>query len=375
MTEKEMLEEFVELVSIDAASGKEADVAQIVKAKLAAMGFQVSEDGAGSSFGGDCGNVLAVREGELKGAVLLCSHLDRVPQGLGIKPVEKEGIVYSDGTTILAADDLSGVCTILAGVRKVLAAKIPLPRLEVLFTVGEEAGLLGAKFMDMSLLQSKIGYVFDSPGSVGRFINAAPGSYSLQGELTGLAAHAGNEPEKGLDAAKAMCEILATIKSGRLDEESTANFPVLSTGSTVTNVVCDYALFKGETRSRNKEKLEAYVAYFENHCKEIAAKHGVQLKLTDKEKMLPFFISEEEQVLRLAKAACEKLKINWVINAGGGGMDANIFNAKGMNCIGVATGYTRNHTKQEQLVLADFYKAAHLAEELIRGYALECPGK
>lgn len=154
--------------------------------KLKALGFTVTQDRAGETFGGECGNVYGVREGELDGSLLLSSHMDRVPNGLGIRPVEKDGILYSDGTTILAADDISGVCAILEGVRRVLDSGRPLPRLEIYFSVGEELTLCGAVCTDVSIFKSRMGYIFDSPGRVGRFVNAAPAAISWGLKLPAL---------------------------------------------------------------------------------------------------------------------------------------------------------------------------------------------
>ena len=145
MKNERMYQELIELLTTDSAAGKENAIADKLTAKMEALGFTVTRDNAGETFGGECGNVIAVREGELKGSLFLSSHMDRVPNGLGIKPVEKDGVLYSDGTTILAADDISGVCAILEGLRQVLAAGTPLPRIEVVFSVGEETGLFGAK--------------------------------------------------------------------------------------------------------------------------------------------------------------------------------------------------------------------------------------
>lgn len=367
-----MYQELLDLITIDIESGRENAMAEAMIRKLEELGFTVTTDHAGDIFGGSCGNVLGVREGELDGALLLCSHMDRVPNGLGIKPVEKDGVLYSDGTTILAADDVSGLCAILEGVREALASGRPLPRLEVLFTVGEEVGLYGATAFDISQAQARMGYIFDSPGSIGRVINGAPGRYCLGAKITGLAAHAGNEPEKGIDAAKIMCDMLSTLKMGRLDEITTSNFPVLKTGSKAVNVVCDYAEFSGEVRSRDGERLLNYVKYFEDHCKEVAEKNGATIEIIKDESFFPFRIPEDALVSQVASEACAKLGIDCRFESGGGGMDGNIFNAKGFQILGVATGYTKNHTKNEQLVLDDFFQSGRLAAELIYAYGEHC---
>ena len=340
MKNERMYNEFVELVTTDAISGQESAVADKLAEKLEKIGFTVIRDNAGENYGGDCGNVIGIREGELDGTLFFSSHMDRVPNGFGIKPVETDGVLRSDGTTILAADDISGVCAILEGLRQAVDSGKPLPRLEVVFTTAEET-VFGSKFLDMSLIQAELGYAFDSPGPTGRMNNGAPGLYDITVEIKGRPAHAGNEPEKGIDAAKIMCDMLSGLKQGRIDFESTANFPILKTGSTARNVVCDFASFRGEARSRNLQKLEDYMVYFKEHCTRVAEAAGI-----------PYFAQ-----------------------VGGGGMDANIFNAQGMKTIGVATGYSGNHTTTEQLVLEDFYKSGELAAQMIYAYAKRCSAK
>lgn len=224
MKNQRMLDELTELMRIDVSSGQETEIAEHLVKKLEQMGFAITRDEAGATFGGVCGNILAVREGERDGVVCFCSHMDRVPGGIGIKPAEEDGILRSSGDTILAADDLSGVAAILEGVRQAIESGKALPKLEILFTVGEEAGLYGAKAFDVSLLTSKTMYVLDSPGRIGRIVNGAPGRALLEAQVFGKAAHAGNEPEKGIDAAKIMAEMLATMETGRLDENTTSNF-------------------------------------------------------------------------------------------------------------------------------------------------------
>lgn len=170
MKNQRMLDELTELMRIDVSSGQETEIAEHLVKKLEQMGFAITRDEAGATFGGVCGNILAVREGERDGVVCFCSHMDRVPGGIGIKPVEEDGILRSSSDTILAADDLSGVAAILEGVRQAIESGKALPKLEILFTVGEEAGLYGAKAFDVSLLTSKTMYVLDSPGRIGRIV-------------------------------------------------------------------------------------------------------------------------------------------------------------------------------------------------------------
>ena len=108
---------------------------------------------------------------------------------------------------------------------------------------------------------------------------------------------------------------------------------------------------------------------------QVAAEHGAGIKVEKIENFLPFSIPEEDEALVVARAACEKLGLQYRAEVGGGGMDANIYNNKGMATVGVATGYTKNHTKNEQLVLEDFYKSGELAQALIETFAARCESK
>ncbi|MBO4873047.1 MAG: M20/M25/M40 family metallo-hydrolase [Lachnospiraceae bacterium] len=369
MDNSEMLRELVDLIETDAVSGNERAVAGKLRLALEAMGFRVSMDDAGASFGGNCGNLFAYRDGELPGALLFCAHMDRVPNGCGIKPSVRDGVLYSDGTTILAADDLSGVCSILSGLRILLSDDTPaLPRLEVLFTVGEETELWGAKAFDLSQSRAEFCFVFDSAGHVGRFITAAPGICFITGRIRGRSAHAGIAPETGIDAAAALCRMLGTAKTGRLSPSATSNFPYLTTLEPPLNAVCSYAEFRGEARSRDRGELQRYLDDFRAHCEEIAAACGAELDLTMEMSNEAFSIPDDDPILSLCRAACAETDLPFLPEAAGGAMDANVLNARGLKSVGVATGYFDNHSTGEHLILAEFYKAAQLAAALVRAY-------
>ncbi len=130
-------------------------------------------------------------------STFFCAHMDRVEPGLGIKPQIKDGIISSDGTTILAADDVAGIVAILEALRVVKEQKIPPHgRLEILFTVAEEGGLFGAKSLDPAKLQAKAGYFMDSGGPVGTIVVQAPAQKNITATIHGKAAHAGVAPPK-----------------------------------------------------------------------------------------------------------------------------------------------------------------------------------
>ena len=111
MDQKRIIDEFKELVSIEVHSRDERAIADVLKEKLTALGLTVTEDKAGEVLGGNTGNVYARLSGNADGEpVLFSAHMDRVGNHGHIVPSvqEAEGKIVSDGTSILAGDDIGG---------------------------------------------------------------------------------------------------------------------------------------------------------------------------------------------------------------------------------------------------------------------------
>lgn len=369
MTNHPLVQEFMDMVKIGAVSGDERGVADALLLKLEAIGCTVTEDKVQEHWSGNCGNLFTAIEGGCEGSILFTAHTDRVTGGYNIKPSIKDGYVISDGTTILAADDLSGAMAIIEGVRRVLASGKKSPRVEILFCPCEEVGLLGSRYFDASVLQSKIAYAIDSPGNAGRVVRAAPSRACITLETFGRAAHAGTEPEKGVNALVAMAKILANIKDGRLDEETTANFALIEAGNSNVNSVQDYVKVEGEVRSHCSAKVDEYLRYLDAYCENTLADSKASVKVTSSIAFHAFDIAETGESISLAKEVFEQMGITMIVERSGGGMDANNLNSMGVECVGLASGYLDNHTFREKLDIAEFLKTAEVVERLIMTYA------
>lgn len=90
---------------------------EILKKKLQEVGCEVYEDDAADKVKGTSGNVIGILKGTVGIPVLLSAHMDRVSIDDNIKFVLTEEKITSDGNTILAADDVSGIVAILDGLR------------------------------------------------------------------------------------------------------------------------------------------------------------------------------------------------------------------------------------------------------------------
>src|SRR3954451_6393131 len=117
---------------------------------------------------------------------------------------------------------------------------------ELLFTVSEENGLVGAKAFDVGRLRSELGFVYDHASPIGDIIVASPTYYRFQAAFRGQAAHAGIRPEDGRSAIVAAAKAIAAMRLGRLDEETTANVGNIHGGADGTNIVPERCTVRGE---------------------------------------------------------------------------------------------------------------------------------
>ncbi|HZP42521.1 MAG TPA: M20/M25/M40 family metallo-hydrolase [Candidatus Binatia bacterium] len=350
----------LELVQIDSLSRREGRIAARLADELRALGASVEVDDAGAAVGGETGNVIAHVPGTAAGEpLLLCAHMDTVEPGTGVRPVVEGDVIRTDGTTVLGGDDKSGVAIVCECVRVCRERGIPHPPLEVVFTICEEVGLLGAKHLDVDRVRARRGLVFDSD-AVGFVFTRAPGSNGLDVVVRGRAAHAGMAPERGVSAIQVAAEAIAGMRLGRLDEETTANLGVIR-GGRATNIVPDEVHVRGEARSHDLAKLEAQTAHMRARFEEAAARHpGASVTVTVERQYDPMDVADDSGVMRLLHAAAAKAGRK-VESAGmGGGCDANVLNRRGFEVVNLGTGMREIHTTNEWLKVSDMVAAAEV---------------
>lgn len=250
----------MELIQIDSHSGKEGAIAKVLVKKLEEMGLEVTIDDAGVKAGGETGNVIAKLKGTKNGPTILFSaHMDTVTPGEGVKPIVKDGVIYSDGTTVLGGDDKAGIAAILEGIRVIKENNIEHSDVEVVFSIWEEGGLFGAKYLDTSKISAEYGFVLDSGGAPGEIIIQAAQD-KVNAKIIGKPAHAGVAPEEGVSAIMIAARAIDNMRLLRIDEETTANIGTIS-GGIATNIVAPEVTIKAEARSINEEKLTAQTAH------------------------------------------------------------------------------------------------------------------
>jgi tripeptide aminopeptidase len=365
----------LELVQIDSVSRKERDVAERIKQICEGMGAHVEIDDAGEKVGGNSGNVIARFPGTIPGAetIMMSAHMDTVVPGEGVKPVVEGDIIRSDGTTVLGGDDKSGCAVIIETIRCLQEQSIPYAPIEAVFSICEEVGLLGAKHLDVSKLESKYGLVFDSDDP-GFLFTKGPSANHFEFKIYGLESHAGVAPEEGISAIRVAAEAIGAMKLGRIDKETTANIGVIR-GGEATNIITNLVYLKGEARSLDEEKLNKQTEHMIKCLEDAAAKYEVTVAgVTTKGRVeahvnreyYSMDVPESSRVVQLVYEAAKRKGLKVEAMASGGGCDANIFNKKGIECANFGTGMRAIHTVKEWLDVKDMYASAEMTLEVMR---------
>ena len=357
--EERLLQTILELVQTDSESRNERAVADYVKIKLETLGFTVKEDDAGAQIGGNAGNVIAYHAGTGTGkSLLFCAHMDTVAPGNGVKPIVVDGMVKSDGTTVLGGDDKAGIAAILEALTAVNEANIAHGPIQVVFTVAEEVGLLGAKYLAIDALQPvDAAFFFDSDGMPNQICVASPYHIDITAGFHGKASHAGVEPEKGISAVQMAAKAIAAMQLGRLDEETTANIVIIQ-GGTATNVVAGEAVIHGEARSLVKDKVDGQIRHMKACCILAAEQLGGSVDVEIEECYAAINLDENSTTVQLAKKAVQRLGMEPELVKSGGGSDANVFCGKGIPATNIGCGMNNVHSVQEYLNLEEVKAAA-----------------
>lgn len=368
-----VIDYFLELVKIDSESKNEKAVAEKLIEDLEALGAEITIDDANKHTGGNVGNVYAYFPGNIKkDPILFCAHMDTVVPGNNVNPIIKEDRIVTDGTTVLGADDKSGIAEIIFGIKAILESGKDHAPIEALFTISEEIGLLGAKYLDYSLIKSKIGYALDSH-QVGSLTIGAPSQNSLEFVIHGKKAHAGVAPETGINAIQIAANAISKMPMGRIDKETTCSIGIISGGS-ATNIVPDIVTIKGEVRSHNPEKLDEITQRMVIAIEETVSEYSLgDFKATAdiqvKTEYQSFRLSEDHPVVQLSNLACTKINIPSIANIGGGGSDVNIFNKNGLEMAICGSGMENVHTVDEYILLDSLTTGAKWVEAVIEEYS------
>lgn len=364
--ERRLVGLFRDLCLINAPALHEAECVAFARQYLEAMGLEVWEDSAGAAIGGNANNLVARLEGNRAGApkVFLSAHFDTVEPTAGLRIVERDGALHSSGDTILGADDKAGMAPAIEAVRSLLDSDEPRGDVFLVLTCAEEIGLLGAGAFDIAGLGVDFGYVLDTGPPVGSFVVQTATHDKLDFEIVGRPAHAGKDPECGLNAISVLADAVSGLTIGRVSPETTCNLGIVE-GGTAVNVVCPSVRVRGEARSTVLSELEACVDSMVQGFEAAGRKWGAEVRVDHRRHYDAYTLDPSSPVVRVAQRAARSLGMSGDLRKTLGGSDANVFNAKGVPTAVVGTGMEKIHTHEESVRVSDLVATAELARQIV----------
>ena len=363
MLDERLTQTLIALAGVPSVSGQEDAVRQWLAEKLEKYELAPTTDAAGN---------LIVRVPAHPNArddeppLLLNAHMDRVPPGLAHRPVLRDGALYSDGATNLGADDSAGIAVILHTLDELRASNLSHPPLLLLFTVGEEVGLIGAKAFDPTPWGAREGIVFDNAGEAGVVVTHAATYIAFDALLRGSGGH----PGKRLEGTTSAIEIFhrAAYPVGSLDDDTSRVSIGRIEGGSARNAVPRElralgearTLLEGDARARLLTEIAAAFTAAANTL-------GGSAEVSFDPHCDGYTVDEDEPLLRAWMRAQTTLGITPRTMTTFIGSDASALRAH-TRVFTVSTGAMDEHTSDEWIAIAPLAQVIRTAVALLSAY-------
>jgi tripeptide aminopeptidase len=386
------LERLLRFLAVPGVTGQEAAVGKEIATALAEAGVPRSAIGFDDANARipeptETGNLIVKLPGTGKKAakpLLFMTHMDTVPLCAGAKPkVQGTRVVNElEGTTALGGDNRTGCAVLVTLAAELIRQKLPHPPLTLLFTVREESGLFGAKYVNPSELGGAVmGFNVDGRSAADVTIGAI-GADRWTVDIRGKASHAGVAPEKGISATMVLALAMAQVFSGgwwgkvkKDGKEGTSNIGPVGTldgrsAGDATNVVTEFVHVKGESRSHDAKFVREISAAFKSAFTRAAGKvkdhegRSAKVKFTSRLDYLPFRLKEDAPVAKKAAKAVRAIGREPNLRVTNGGLDANWMVKHGIPTVTFGAGQNEIHTVKEFVDLTEFESGCRLAVAL-----------
>jgi tripeptide aminopeptidase len=330
----------IELIGIPSTSGHEEKIRNHLDQYLASLGLSSTVDASG--------NLISTVQG-VGIPILLNAHMDRVPPGLGHQPILRDGILYSDGTTNLGADDAAGIAIILEVVRSVIDQQLPHPPLVIVFTVQEEAGMCGASNFDSSAWNVSDGLVFDNAYEAGVVVSRGAAYEAFDVKITGSTGHPGKDLGQTVHAIEVFRA--ANYPHGSFDNDRTRINVGRISGGSARNAIPEIVTIEGELRSFEPfEARQQYKHSIQDAFDQAVQRLGGHVIVSFKTHSSGYEIRPDEPLLQMYRDALAHRGATLQMKPTFIGSDTSGFRPE-IKAFTISTGVVHEHSVGEYIVL------------------------
>ena len=369
-------------------TAKQKELSKLLYKELLELGLKVETD----EFGYVYATIPSNSNKKNIPAICFCSHVDTAPDcsGTDVKPILhknydgkdivlpddtmqilkaskfpylKEHINYdiitASGSTLLGADDKSGVAAIMQAV--IYLTKNPELKhgdIKIVFTPDEEVGQGTAK-IDMQKVGAQFGYTLDGgeAGSLEDETFSADGASII---INGVIVHPGYAKNKLVNALKVAGAVLDVLPKNEWSPETTELregfvHPVGMNGiaekATIQFIVRDFTLIGLQ---KHHERLKNIATEVVKKFRGATMEYVIHEQYRNMKEILdqhPQVVAYAEEAIKRAGLAVKKESIR-------GGTDGSRLSYMGLPCPNIFTGMQNIHSKLEWIGTKDMAKAA-----------------
>jgi tripeptide aminopeptidase len=375
---------------------KQKDLSRLLEKELKEMGI---EDAHMDEFGYVYATIPSNTDKEVP-VICFCSHVDTAPDasGAGVKPILHRNydgnditlpddpaqvlskkdfpylqkltghdIITASGTTLLGADDKSGVAEIMDAANFLIThPEIKHGTIRILFTPDEEVGKGTAK-VDLQKLGAQFGYTLDG-GEAGDLEDETFSADGVQIVIHGVITHPGYAKGKLVNALKIAADLLASLPRTELSPETTEGrqgfiHPVRVDGiaekCTIDFIIRDFVT---EGLKKKEELLQGLL----DMVMEKYPGASSEFKVTEQYRNMKEVLDQHPQVVQYAREAIERSGLTVRTESIRGGTDGSRLSFMGLPCPNLFAGMQAIHSKKEFISVQDMNKAVETIVHLCR---------
>lgn len=276
-------------------------------------------------------------------------------------------LITTDGTTLLGADDKSGVAEIMTMVERILSEKIPHGKICIGFTPDEEIGA-GADHFDVEKFGADIAYTIDG-GMEGEIeyenFNGAAANFTVNGNNV----HPGFAKNIMLNAQLVAMEINSSLPADEIPAATEGYEGFFHLTNMEGNV--EIAKLQYIIRDHDREKFEARKVLVTEIAEKMNEKYGagtVELALKDQYYNMKEMVEPHMELIEYAKEAAKEVGINPKVVAIRGGTDGARLSFMGLPCPNLGTGGFGFHGPYEHVTVEGMDLCVEMILKIVEKY-------
>ncbi len=298
------------------------------------------------------------------GDVLLNKEQNIVFSTQDFPEIEKyagQDIVFTDGTTLLGADDKAGIAEIIEMASWVMAhPEVPHAKLCLAFTPDEEVAR-GTENFDIEHFGAQYAYTFDGD-EVGVLESENFNGGTAHVTIHGVGVHPGLAKDKMINSIRLMAKFIdmlpAVVSPECTEDREGFMHPNAMTGSCVKSYVKIIVRDHDRTQYELKKK---YLAKTVELFNKIYGEGRCELRYVDSYENMRQYIEKAPKVLDIVREVYRDCGLEPIEKPVRGGTDGARLSARGLPCPNIFTGGSNFHGVYEFIPVASMVKASEIA--------------